>query len=120
MTENDIKSSFKSLKKLKAKKEVLKCIEKADHEYNQLCRIIHIAENSLDSLSESERDIIQMHLIDGYTWEQIMNQHERYHGQQNVQSKRTYERIQQKALKQILGIIDSGELDAILTNFVEI
>ncbi len=120
MTENDIKSLFKSLKKLKAKKEVLKCIEKADHEYNRLCRIIHIAENSLDSLSESERDIIQMHLIDGYTWEQIMNQHERYRGQQNVLSRRTYERIQQKALKQILDIIDSSELDAILTNFVEI
>ncbi len=79
MTENDVKSLFKSMKKLKAKKEVLKCIEKADHEYNQLCRIIHIAENSLDSLSESEREIIQMHLIDGYTWEQNKSrvQHER-------------------------------------------
>lgn len=120
MTENDVKSLFKSLKKLKAKKEVLKCMENTNHAYEQLCRIIHIVENSLDSLSINEREIIQMHLIDGYTWEQVMNHHERYRGLQNVLSKRTYERIQQKALKQILGIIDSSELDTILTNFIEI
>ena len=120
MTEKDVKSLFKSLKKLKAKKEVIKCMKNADHAYELLCRIIHIAENSLDSLSENEMEIIQMHLIDGYTWEQVTNQHEKYHGQQNVLSKRTYERIQQKALKQVLGIIDSSELDAILEKFIEI
>ena len=117
MSENDVKSLLKSMKKLKAKKEVLKCLGKAEHEYDHLCRMIYALENSLESLNEIEREIIQMHLVDGYTWEQVMTQYEECHGKQNGYSKRTFERIQQKAIRSILEIIENSEFEELLSKY---
>lgn len=115
MSENDIKFLLKSLKKLRAKREVLRCLNKENSYYQNICKIIYIMESSLDILKESEKEIIQMHLVDGFTWEQVVIQFEKQHGKQNGYSRRTYERMQQKALKQILGIVKNNEIDNLIT-----
>ena len=114
MTENDVKLLFKSMKKLKAKREILKCLEKTDAEYDQICKILYVMENSLDVMSESEREIIQMHLVEGTTWERVITQYEERHGRQNGYSKRTYERLQQKALKRLVEVIGNSDIESFL------
>ena len=114
MTENDVKLLFKSMKNMKAKREILKCLEKTDAEYDQICKILYVMENSLDVLSESEREIIQMHLVEGTTWERVITQYEERHGRQNGYSKRTYERLQQKALKRLVEVIGNSEIESFL------
>ena len=56
MTENEIRSLFRSMKKLKAKREMLEYLEKVDGEYDQICKILYVMENSLDILNANERD----------------------------------------------------------------
>lgn len=114
MSENDVKTLLRSMKKLNARREVLKCLEKTDNEYNYICKIIYIMDNSLKILSEDEREIIRMHLIEGDTWEQVIVQYEDGHGKQNGYSRRTYERIQQKSVKKILEVIENSEIDGLL------
>ena len=40
MSESDVKVLLKSMKKLKAKKEILNCVKKPDDEYEKLSKII--------------------------------------------------------------------------------
>ncbi len=50
MSENDVKVLLKSIKKLKAKKEILSCVKKEDDEYEKLSKIIYMIESSLEIL----------------------------------------------------------------------
>ncbi|MDE6619961.1 MAG: hypothetical protein K2K74_05640 [Lachnospiraceae bacterium] len=114
MTENDIKLLFRSMKKLKARRDILECLKKMDSEYEQICKVLYVMENSLEILSENEREIIQMHLVEGGTWERVITQYEERHGRQNGYSKRTYERIQQRAVAELLEIIENSDLERLL------
>ncbi len=40
MSESDVKVLLKSMKKLKAKKEILNCVKRPDDEYEKLSKII--------------------------------------------------------------------------------
>ena len=137
MSESDVKVLLKSIKKLKAKKEILSCVKKEDDEYEKLSKIIYMIESSLEILkmpermtesrltesrleilNESEREVLQMHLIDELTWEQVVTQYEKCHGKQNGYCKRTYERIQRKALKRIREVIENSELEEFIVNYI--
>lgn len=118
MSESDVKVLLKSMKKLKAKKEILNCVKKEDDEYEKISKIVYMIESSLEILNENEREVLQMHLIDDLTWEQVMIQYEEYHGKQNGYCKRTYERIQRKALKRIMEVIENSELEQLLVNYI--
>ena len=118
MSESDVKVLLKSIKKLKAKKEILSCVKKEDDEYEKLSKIIYMIESSLEILNESEREVLQMHLIDELTWEQVVTQYEKCHGKQNGYCKRTYERIQRKALKRIREVIENSGLEEFIVNYI--
>lgn len=56
-----------------------------------------------------------MHLVNGFTWEQVEMQFEEQHGRQNGYSKRTYERLQQKDLKQLVEVMENSEIDNLVS-----
>ncbi|MCM1183032.1 MAG: hypothetical protein NC337_06640 [Roseburia sp.] len=109
MTDEDMKILLKSIKKLNAKKEVLEALKKTDEEYDKLCAVIDSVEYALGSLSNEEREIIEMHLIQGNPWHRVIAKYEEKHGQMQGYSERTYKRIQQKAIKQLADIIEEAE-----------
>ncbi len=118
MSESDVKVLLKSMKKLKAKKEILNCVKKPDDEYEKISKIVYMIEISLAILNEDEREVLQMHLIDELTWEQVMIQYEKDHGKQNGYCKRTYERMQRKALRRIREVIESSGLEMLVVNYI--
>ena len=119
MTENEITSLFRSMQKLKAKREILEYLEKVDGEYDQICKILYVMENSLDILNANEREIIQMHLVEGDTWERVIIQYEERHGRQSGYSKRTYERMQQRSLKRLMEVLGNSEIESLLRTVSE-
>lgn len=67
----------------------------------------------------SEREIIQMHLVEGDTWERVIIQYEERHGRQSGYSKRTYERKKQRSLKRLMEVLGNSEIESLLRTVSE-
>lgn len=120
MTEADAKEFIQSYKKLESKKYVLnhlKSVHKMDNsevlekEYHEICLKIQMMEASLAVLKEREREVIDLHLIQNYTWNEIMDIFEKQYGMEHNYSERTFKRIQKKALLKISAFLEEMDME---------
>lgn len=120
MTETDAKEFIQSYKKLESKKYVLnhlKSVHSMDNlevlekEYHEICLKIQMIEASLAVLKEQEREVIDLHLIKNYTWNEIMDIFEKQYGIEHIYSERTFKRIQKKALLKIYNFLEEMDME---------
>lgn len=107
MTEETVKEFMKTYSELKAQKEIRDKIQeyssdkKADKDSSQLEIKIQIIESALEILTENERKIVMLHLINGVKWSEIQTIYEKQVGMELSYSERTFKRIQKSALEKI-------------------
>ena len=119
MTEETVKGFIRSYSELKARRDVIDKIRKYSHnesinedqEYSQLVIKIQIIESALELLTEDEKNIILLHLIDNVKWSEIKSIYEQRVGTEFNYSERTFMRIQKNALKKIEDFISKSKLE---------
>lgn len=119
MTEETVKKFIRSYSELKARRDVIDKIRKysynesinEDQEYSQLVIKIQIIESALELLTEDEKNIILLHLIDNVKWSEIKSIYEQRVGTEFNYSERTFMRIQKNALKKIEDFISKSKLE---------
>ena len=117
MTEETVKEFLKSYSELKAKRDVIDKIQKYSHddfndnEYSQLMIKIQIIESVLEILTEDEKKVILLHLINNIKWTEIEKLFEIQVGTEFNYSERTFKRIQKNALKKMENFIAKNKLE---------
>ena len=119
MTEETVKGFIRSYSELKARRDVIDKIRKYSHnesinedqEYSQLVIKIQIIESALELLTEDERTIIYLHLIDNVKWSEVKSIYEQKVGTEFNYSERTFMRIQKNALKKIETFISKNKFE---------
>lgn len=111
MSEKELKILLKSYDKLKVEKELLSQMKNLDEKYNQLCRFMYILESCMEVLNTQEREIVQLHLIQSLTWNETIQRFEEKYGYENGYCNRTYQRMQKKAIEQMLNVIENVGVD---------
>lgn len=117
MTEETVKEFIKSYSELKAKRDIIDKIQKYSHndfndnEYSQLMIKIQIIESALEILTEDEKKVILLHLIDNIKWTEVERLYEKQVGMEFNYSERTFKRIQKNALKKIGEFIRKNDFE---------
>lgn len=122
MTIASVKALIISLPKLKSRKRILsKFIElsaendqkrqETEQEYREIIFKIQILEASLMILTQEESNIVYMHIMQGYTWNEIMKVYEKMYEKEFRRSERTLKRIQETALKKIVQFIEETKVE---------
>ncbi|MBD5452209.1 MAG: sigma-70 family RNA polymerase sigma factor [Lachnospiraceae bacterium] len=119
MTEETVKEFVRSYSELKARRDVIDKIRKYSHnesidedqEYSQLAIKIQIIESALELLTEDERTIIYLHLIDNVKWSEVKSIYEQKVGTEFNYSERTFMRIQKNALKKIETFVSKNKFE---------
>lgn len=117
MTEEAIKSFLKSYSELKARRDILDKIQSYSRDmdesntYSQLMIKIQIIESSLEILTEDEKQVILLHLINNVKWTEIEELYEKQVGMELNYSNRTFKRIQKNALKKIEDFISKNKFE---------
>ena len=119
MTEETVKGFIRSYSELKARRDVIDKIRKYSHnesinedqEYSQLVIKIQIIESALELLTEDERKILYLHLIDNVKWSEVKSIYEQKVGTEFNYSERTFMRIQKNALKKIENFISKNKFE---------
>lgn len=119
MTEETVKKFIRSYSELKARRDVIDKIRKYSHnesidedqEYSQLVIKIQIIESALEFLTEDERKILYLHLIDNVKWSEVKSVYEQKVGTEFNYSERTFMRIQKNALKKIENFISKNKFE---------
>ena len=108
MSEQEVKLLIKSLKTLKIKQEAMNKVEKLTgnimdekEEYEKISLLITVLEAGIDILKKEEKEIVELHLVEKFTWNEIAEFYEEKVGKAFVYSDRTYKRIQQRAIRRI-------------------
>lgn len=121
MTEETVKEFMKTYSELKAQKEIMdkiqkySCDEEANKKYSQLEIKIQIIESALGILTENERKIVMLHLINGVKWSEIQTIYEKQVGAELSYSERTFKRIQKGALEKIGKFLGEKDLERYIT-----
>ena len=117
MTEEAVKSFLKSYSELKARRDILDKIQSYSRDmdesntYSQLMIKIQIIESSLEILTEDEKQVILLHLINNVKWTEIEELYEKQVGMELNYSNRTFKRIQKNALKKIEDFISKNKFE---------
>lgn len=120
MTEEMIKNFIKSYSELRARRDIFDKIRIYSHnenndsdenEYSQLAIKMQIIESALEFLTEDEKKIIQLRLIDNTKWTEVKSIREQEVGIESNYSERTFMRIQKSALKKIEDFISENKLE---------
>lgn len=119
MTGETVKEFIKSYSELKAKRDVIEKIQKysqnenndSDKEYSELVIKIEIIESALKLLTEDERKIILLHLVDNIKWSKVKLIYEEQVGMEFNFSERTFIRIQKNALEKIENFISKNKFE---------
>lgn len=119
MTGETVKEFIKSYSELKARRDIIEKIQEYSHskggdndnEYSQIVIKIQIIESALEFLTEDEKKIILLHLIDNVKWSEIKSIYEQRVGTEFNYSERTFMRIQKNALKKIEDFISKSKLE---------
>lgn len=119
MTVEAVKEFVKSYSELKARKDVIDKIQQYSHnkdndldkEYSLLSIKIQIIESALKILSEDEKQIIFLHLLDNIKWSEVKSLYEQQVGAELNYSERTFFRIQKNALKKIETFIINSHFE---------
>lgn len=117
MAEETVKEFIKSYSELKARRDIIDKIRNYSHnednekEYSQLVIKIQIIESSLALLTEDEKKIILLHLVENVKWNEIKSIYEQQLGTEFNYSERTFMRIQKNALKKIEDFISKNEFE---------
>lgn len=119
MTGETVKEFIKSYSELKARRDVIEKIQKYsqnkgddnDKEYSQIVIKIQIIESALKFLTEDERKIICLHLIENIKWSEVKSIYEQKVGTEFNYSERTFLRIQKNALKKIENFISQNKFE---------
>lgn len=119
MTVEAVKEFVKSYSELKARKDVIDKIQQYSHnkdnnldkEYSLLSIKIQIIESALKILSEDEKQIVFLHLLDNVKWSEVKSLYEQQVGMELNYSERTFFRIQKNALKKIETFIINSHFE---------
>ncbi len=119
MTEEAVKEFIKSYSELKARKAVIDKIQEYSHnkdddlakEYSVLAIKIQIIESALNILTEDEKQIVFLHLLDNIKWSEVKSLYQQQVGMELNYSERTFFRIQKNALKKIENFISNSHLE---------
>ncbi len=119
MTVEAVKEFVKSYSELKARRDVIDKIQEYSHnkdnnldkEYSLLSIKIQIIESALKILSEDEKQIVLLHLLDNVKWSEVKSLYEQQVGMELNYSERTFFRIQKNALKKIENFIINSHFE---------
>lgn len=116
MTEIQLKKTLRNLKAAKIRYLLLEeCLQgsKCKNEVSQYKESfkIRVMEQTLNILNRYEKFVIEMHLVEQYTWIETVKLFSEKYGMEEERSERTLKRIQQKGLKKMVDFINDSTLN---------
>lgn len=124
MTQQETKKMIKTFTLHKNRLHILQnCMHSPKYNHNTTIStdlhnallLTNIIETCLSLLSEEERFVTDLHLIQNYKWDDIEILFENRWGKANGRSERTLKRMQENALKKITAFINEANIEQYIT-----